>query len=105
MDRFRFKACLKCRGDLVLDEGDWLCLQCGTYYYTGLYQRTGPGLRLRLDTIPSHKEKAIEPDGLPKELCVERTASLVPFERPESTVAVAPGVFAIGKRPYTVLDA
>ncbi len=22
----------------MLDEGDWLCLQCGKYYYTGLYQ-------------------------------------------------------------------
>ncbi len=39
MDWFRFKACLKCHGDLVFDEGDWLCLQCGTYYYTGLYRR------------------------------------------------------------------
>ena len=38
MDLFRLKACQKCRGDLVLDEGDWLCLQCGRYYYTGLYQ-------------------------------------------------------------------
>lgn len=33
---FRLAACLKCRGDLVYDEGDWLCLQCGVYYYTGL---------------------------------------------------------------------
>jgi hypothetical protein len=23
---------------LALDDGDWICLQCGTYYYTGLYQ-------------------------------------------------------------------
>ena len=38
MISFRLKACVKCRGDLVLDEGDWLCLQCGTYYYTGLYR-------------------------------------------------------------------
>jgi hypothetical protein len=38
MNLFRLKACTKCRGDLVLDEGDWLCLQCGTYYYTGLYR-------------------------------------------------------------------
>ena len=35
---FRLKACVKCRGDLVLDDGDWLCLQCGRYYYTRLYQ-------------------------------------------------------------------
>ena len=38
MNLFRLKACTKCRGDLLLDEGDWLCLQCGTYYYTGLYR-------------------------------------------------------------------
>lgn len=35
---FRLEACLKCEGDLALDNGDWICLQCGTYYYTGLYQ-------------------------------------------------------------------
>ena len=40
MNWFRLKGCAKCGGDLVLDEGDWLCLQCGTYYYTGLYLRT-----------------------------------------------------------------
>ena len=37
---FRLAACLKCRGDLVYDEGDWLCLQCGVYYYTGLSGNT-----------------------------------------------------------------
>jgi len=42
MTWFRFKACVKCRGDLVLDHSDWLCLQCGTYYYTGLYQESAP---------------------------------------------------------------
>jgi len=35
---FRLKSCIKCQGDLAADNGDWLCLQCGTYYYTGLYQ-------------------------------------------------------------------
>lgn len=38
MTLFRFKACIKCGGDLALDEGDWLCLQCGKYYYLGLYR-------------------------------------------------------------------
>ena len=38
MNWFRLKTCIKCQGDLAADEGDWLCLQCGTYYYTGLYQ-------------------------------------------------------------------
>jgi len=32
---FKLKSCGKCGGDLELDEGDWLCVQCGTYYYTG----------------------------------------------------------------------
>ncbi len=38
MNWFRLKTCIKCQGDLAADEGDWICLQCGTYYYTGLYQ-------------------------------------------------------------------
>ena len=38
LNRFALKACPKCGGDLVLDQGDWLCLHCGTYYYTNLYQ-------------------------------------------------------------------
>ncbi len=37
MNLYRLGACLKCRGDLAHDEGDWKCLQCGVYYYTGLY--------------------------------------------------------------------
>jgi len=36
------KTCVKCQGDLAADYGDWLCLQCGTYYYTGLYQAHAP---------------------------------------------------------------
>ena len=26
---------------MVYDEGDWLCLQCGVYYYIGLPDHTG----------------------------------------------------------------
>ena len=29
------KRCTKCRGDLVMDEGDWRCMQCARYYYSG----------------------------------------------------------------------
>ena len=39
MLQFHLKACSKCGGDLALDQGDWCCLQCGTYYYTRLYRR------------------------------------------------------------------
>lgn len=35
----QFKGCPKCRGDLSIDEGDWLCFQCGTYYYTNFINR------------------------------------------------------------------
>lgn len=42
MNWFRLKNCIKCQGDLASDEGDWICLQCGTYYYTGLYQLHAP---------------------------------------------------------------
>jgi len=30
---YRFKACPKCEGDLMLDGAEWLCCQCGRYYY------------------------------------------------------------------------
>lgn len=30
---WRLKSCRKCGGDLVLDEGDWRCVQCAQYYY------------------------------------------------------------------------
>ena len=30
---FRFRACRKCCGDLVLDGEEWRCWQCGRYYY------------------------------------------------------------------------
>lgn len=33
VDWFLLACCPKCQGDLVLDEGDWRCMQCGTYYY------------------------------------------------------------------------
>ena len=29
------KSCLRCGGDLVMDEEDWRCVQCAHYYYGG----------------------------------------------------------------------
>ncbi len=29
----KLKACRKCCGDLVLDNDEWRCWQCGQYYY------------------------------------------------------------------------
>ena len=43
MNLYRLGVCLKCRGDLAYDDGDWICLQCGTYYYTGLYHQNQSG--------------------------------------------------------------
>lgn len=36
---YLLKGCKKCGGDLAPDYGDWVCLQCGAYYYVGLYRR------------------------------------------------------------------
>jgi len=29
---WRFKSCTRCSGDLVMEEKDWKCIQCGRYY-------------------------------------------------------------------------
>lgn len=42
MLHLHLKACLTCHGDLALDEGDWLCLQCGRYRYTRRYPKPAP---------------------------------------------------------------
>ena len=66
MNWFRLKTCIKCQGDLAADEGDWICLQCGTYYYTGLYQLPShvndspPAPRTGTSGQPEQKTVAIE---------------------------------------------
>ena len=59
--RFHLKGCAKCGGDLVVDELDWLCLQCGTYYYTNLYQRRPHGGGEAAFGPLFGKEKCVEP--------------------------------------------
>lgn len=61
MTWFRLKACPKCQGDLASDEGYWLCLQCGTYYYTGLYNGSEPNWACRPVSGP---EAGGQPNGL-----------------------------------------
>ena len=29
----RFKSCSRCSGDLIVQNGEWGCIQCGLYYY------------------------------------------------------------------------
>ena len=62
MNRFRFKGCVKCQGDLVLDDGDWLCLQCGAYYYTGLYRKHGLTRQPQQPATPPRPEKTLRLD-------------------------------------------
>lgn len=57
MNWFRLKTCIKCQGDLAADEGDWICLQCGTYYYTGLYR-----FQSNVDDVPQ-ASNSIAPEG------------------------------------------
>lgn len=33
MTLVRIKECGKCQGDLIADEDEWRCVQCGTHYY------------------------------------------------------------------------
>lgn len=42
MNGYLLKGCRKCGGDLARDCGDWICLQCGSCYYVGLYRRGEP---------------------------------------------------------------
>lgn len=63
MNLYRLGVCLKCRGDLAYDEGDWICLQCGVYYYTGLYTEGQSGasgggglLRIARAGLPHYRD-------------------------------------------------
>ncbi len=82
MDLFRLKACQKCRGDLVLDEGDWLCLQCGKYNYTGLYNvragQAGGGRWAPPALPPPRTEKHFKPSLSPMPMHVVEQGKLVP---------------------------
>lgn len=62
---FRLKSCAKCGGDLALDEGDWLCLQCGTYYYVNLYSGNKVGHLGRRPQGPDPDSPAQPGAGIP----------------------------------------
>ena len=83
-----------------MDEGDWLCLQCGTYYYTGLYRRSnndpppGPGI------TPSRLDKEIGSERLQDGFADPGAASLVTvgtlkrdcaYDQGYTSMAQAPG--------------
>jgi hypothetical protein len=88
---FRLKTCIKCQGDLAADNGDWICLQCGTYYYTGLYQ-----LHTQIEDDPRVAAPAA-PDQ-PKNKNVEaETSPLIPAPHspasiPDSNAAITTAV-------------
>lgn len=35
-------SCHKCKGDLIREEDEWRCLQCGKYYYPKKHQPSEP---------------------------------------------------------------
>jgi hypothetical protein len=39
----KLRSCGKCRGDLIQDEDEWRCLQCGRYYYPNPPTRSETG--------------------------------------------------------------
>jgi len=71
---FLLKACPKCQGDLASDDGDWLCLQCGTYYYTGLYRNSGtsPGHGANKANKAALRPEAADPSSAQRDSQSER---------------------------------
>ena len=55
MNHYRLKACRRCGGDLVRDETDWICLQCGSYSYVGLYSEPVRPLAMFLESPENSK--------------------------------------------------
>ena len=53
MNIYRLKACRKCGGDLARDDGDWRCLQCGSYSYVGLYRNPLPPVIRARESAPT----------------------------------------------------
>ena len=97
MNRFRFKACAKCRGDLVLDEGDWLCLQCGTYYYTGLYRMHDLNQWPQQPAAAPQLEKTLRLDQLTAGSLVGQKVVLPQAQRPQLSLATCLNV-SVGNR-------
>ena len=60
MNYWRFKSCSRCNGDLILEDSEWRCLQCGHYYYPNVPQFTEPSLEEALPSrgIPVQRERA-----------------------------------------------
>jgi len=80
---FRLKSCIKCQGDLAADTGDWLCLQCGAYYYTGPYH-----LPSHLDDGPQVSNSSVS-EQPQKKLVGVAAAPLVPALGPNLIMAAA----------------
>ena len=59
----RFRSCLKCRGDLILGDNEWRCMQCGRYYYIAPASQApgGSSLSTRRETPSLYRQaSAIE---------------------------------------------
>ena len=69
MNIYRLRDCRKCGGDLARDDGDWICLQCGSYSYVGLYLRVRPPTN-RLSDPPADSGSGRAPSGPSKHVGV-----------------------------------
>ena len=93
MNHYRLKACRRCGGDLVRDETDWICLQCGSYSYVGLYSEPVRPPAMFLES-PATSDMQGEPPGLGPEWVggdVHRGMPVAPFGLRRSGSAHAGG--------------
>ena len=87
MEIYRLKACAKCGGDLAYDEGDWICLQCGRYYYADLRRRRSHP-RLLLDS----DEWLAKGVGIPSTPAMPLVYSLTQMSASPGLTAGRPGI-------------
>ena len=61
---WRLKSCGRCRGDLVVEEFDWRCFQCGRYYYPHKPIVMGPSLEINSSAPTLRSPAPAKPKGL-----------------------------------------
>ena len=96
MDWFLLACCPKCQGDLVLDEGDWRCMQCGTYYYPTRRRANGrrPGRPPTPDSRPAlPPAPSADSPALPSASSADRPA--LPPAPSADRPALPPALFVI----------
>ena len=57
---WKFKSCKKCRGDLILEDAEWRCVQCGRYYFLRNVELCDPSWEVRSRLM---EQPALPADG------------------------------------------